>query len=109
MKFVIALALVAAACAAPSADRKINDQNVVDYINSQPGILWKAGMNSRFDGQRTGVLKTLAGVTPESWYAVKALPKAVSTIKDTEVPTSFPGHYPMAYTTPNQCNDKIVN
>merc|ERR1711959_466723 len=89
MKFVIALALVAAACAAPSADRKINDQDVVDYINSQPGILWKAGMNSRFDGQRTGVLKTLAGVTPESWYAVKALPKAVSTIKDTEIPESF--------------------
>ena len=85
MKLVLlALALTAVAYGAPSSDRNINDQSVVDYINNQPGITWKAGMNARFQGQRSGVLKTLAGVQPESWFAVKALPKAVSTIKDSE-------------------------
>merc|ERR1712166_630181 len=88
MKITIACLLVAAAVAAP-VDRLINDQDFVDQINSQPGVLWKAGMSPRFAGQRLSSMKSLTGVTADSAKAVLALPLAVSSIADAGIPDSF--------------------
>lgn len=39
-----------------------NRQQLVDEINSLPGITWKAGINPRFKGQPIGASKSLCGV-----------------------------------------------
>jgi len=85
MKFLCAVCVVAVATAVPL----INDAANVDAINAVPGILWKAGMNERFDGQRLSDVKSLTGVTEDSAAAVMALPHAVSNINDTDIPDTF--------------------
>jgi len=84
---LFALALVA--CAFPS-ERLINDQDFVDKINSEPNILWKAGMNSRWNNVPLSAMKSLAGVKiEESRVAVQNITREVTTIPDTAIPDSF--------------------
>ena len=85
MKLFLFFALAAVAYSAPM----INDKAFVDHINSQPGLLWKAGMNPRFTNAPLSALKSLTGVTPDSWGMVQALPKAVSNISNADIPDSF--------------------
>jgi len=88
MKYTVAalVALVALASAAPM----INDQSIVDKINSVPSILWKAGMNPRFDNTPLSQLKSLNGVKPDSREQALALPRADhSYIADEDIPDSF--------------------
>jgi len=72
-----------------ATQRQVNDQKFVDYINAQPGILWKAGFNSRFNNQPLSSLRDLAGVKPSSWDSVQSRPRAQSKIRDEDVPESF--------------------
>jgi cathepsin B len=88
MKTFVLLALVAAACAAP-ARLYINDQAIVDQINAEPNILWKAGNSPRFTNVPLSELKSLTGVKADSWGMVQALPKHVSNISDDAIPESF--------------------
>jgi len=47
-------------------------------------------MNERFDATPLSAMKSLTGVTPDSWGKVQALPKAdLSFINDTAIPDSF--------------------
>jgi len=85
MKLLIASLCVAAAMAAPM----INDENIIEKINSVPGILWKAGANERFDGLPLSAVKSLTGVLQDSHDAVMRLPEAVSMIPDVAVPDTF--------------------
>jgi len=84
---ILGLALAAVAYAVPT--QMINDQSVVDKINNNTGLLWRAGLNSRFTNVPLSAIKSLAGVKPGSWGAVQALPRAVSNISDTAIPASF--------------------
>merc|ERR1712093_654226 len=84
---LFALALVA--CAFPS-ESLINDQDFVDKINSEPNILWKAGMNSRWNNVPLSAMKSLAGVKiEESRAPVQNITREVTTIPDTAIPDSF--------------------
>jgi len=76
-----------AGAAAVMAEPMVHDQ--VDKINAIPGILWKAGRNTRFDGLPESSVKALCGVKPDSWGMVQALPKAKSAIRDEDIPESF--------------------
>merc|ERR1711871_1745691 len=76
-----------AGAAAVMAEPMVHDQ--VDKINAIPGILWKAGRNTRFDGLPESSVKALCGVKPDSWGMVQALPKAKSAIRDEDIPDSF--------------------
>jgi cathepsin B len=68
----------------------INDQQWVDSINNQPGILWKAGMNPRFTDTPLSALKSLNGVLPDSKELAAKLPVANhSYIADSDIPDSF--------------------
>jgi cathepsin B len=87
MSKVLMLATVIAVAAA--APRMINDQEAVDQINAAPGILWKAGPNPRFDGLPLSAVKSLVGVTSDSLEKVLALPKAETSIADSDIPDSF--------------------
>merc|ERR1719478_764654 len=58
-------------------------------LNNHPGMLWKAGKNTHFDGKRLSDVKSLCGVKSDSLAEVLALPKAESTIADESVPDSF--------------------
>merc|ERR1712028_303059 len=80
--------LVAITSAAP-LDRMVNDQKAVDDINARTDILWKAGYNSKFDGQSLSSFKDLAGVTEDSLEQVLALPKAEFTLEASAVPDTF--------------------
>jgi len=88
MKTCVALiALAAVVVAVPTP--MINDEAFVNQINSVPGILWKAGMNTRFNNVPLSKLKSLTGVKPDSWGKVQALPKEVSNVPDDAIPDSF--------------------
>merc|ERR1719197_1292808 len=91
MKVFALCALAVAAYAVDVSEmRLINDQAFVDKINSNPGLLWKAGMNERFDNTPLSEMKSLTGVTAESWGAVQRMPRAdFSFINDTAIPDSF--------------------
>ena len=67
----------------------INAQDRVDQINSNPGLLWKAGKNVRFDEKPLSHVKSLCGVTPDSWGKVQALPRANHTTPTAAIPDSF--------------------
>merc|ERR1719197_2445284 len=90
MKVFALCALAVAAYAVDVSEmRLINDQAFVDKINSNPGLLWKAGMNERFDNTPLSEMKSLTGVTSESWGAVQRMPRAdFSFINDTAIPDS---------------------
>ena len=50
----------------------------------------QAGMNERFDNTPLSEMKSLTGVTSESWGAVQRMPRAdFSFINDTAIPDSF--------------------
>jgi cathepsin B len=83
----LGLFLMAVAYAAPT--QMINDQDFVDKVNSKPGILWKAGMNSRFNNIPLSAMKSLTGVKPSSWGAVQNITRHVSNISDADIPDSF--------------------
>lgn len=85
--FTLGLALTAVAYAMPT--QMINDQAFVDRINNETGILWRAGQNSRFHNVPLSAMKSLTGVSPSSWGAVQALPRAPSNITDAAIPDSF--------------------
>lgn len=89
MRSISALAVLAVAAYAAPLDRNINDQAFVDQINAQPGILWKAGPNPRFDNTPLSALKSLTGVLSDSWWKVQAVPKAVSNVSDDAIPDTF--------------------
>lgn len=72
-----------------SASGMINAQDRVDQINSNPGLLWKAGKNVRFDEKPLSHVKSLCGVTPDSWGKVQALPRANHTTPTAAIPDSF--------------------
>ena len=80
---------VLSACAVMATalgSNEYTDQRIVDKINAQPNVLWTAGINKRFEGQS---LKSMTGVTAESWGAVQKLPRHKSTIRDEDIPTAF--------------------
>jgi len=77
------------AAIAAAAPTMINDQAVVDKINAIPGILWKAGMNKRFDNLPLSAVKSLTGVKEDSHAQVMALPEAVHNISISDIPDSF--------------------
>jgi cathepsin B len=81
------VALVAVAYCAPT--QMINDHAMVDKINNMTGILWKAGMNQRFNNVPLSAMKSLTGVKPTSWGAVQRIPRAVFDINDETIPESF--------------------
>ena len=59
---------------------------LVDNINSAPGVTWKAEVN----GMEKASFKKLLGVhVGKSWDAVQKLPRAVSSIRDEDIPASF--------------------
>lgn len=59
---------------------------LVDKINSTPGVTWKAEVN----GMEKASFKKLLGVhVGKSWDAVQKLPRAVSSIRDEDIPASF--------------------
>jgi len=107
MRSLLLLTLVAAVTAAP-VDPLINDQAIVDKINAQPGILWKAGMNSRFDGLPLSAVKSLAGVKADSWGMVQALPHEESSIADSDIPDEFDSatNWPKCATVINDIRDQ---
>eukprot|EP00656_Telonema_subtile_P028876 TRINITY_DN315_c0_g1_i2.p1 TRINITY_DN315_c0_g1~~TRINITY_DN315_c0_g1_i2.p1 ORF type:complete len:380 (-),score=90.86 TRINITY_DN315_c0_g1_i2:179-1318(-) len=84
---LLGLALTAVAYAAPV--QMINDQAVVDKINNNTGLLWKAGMNTRFNNLPRSAMKSLTGVKADSWGMVQAIPRANFTIEDSAIPESF--------------------
>lgn len=69
----------------------INDQRVVDAINSQPGILWKAGLSPRFEGMALSAFKAFAGGVhmEASAAALQRLPVVDTMIDDADVPDEF--------------------
>ena len=80
---------VLSACAVMATalgSNEYTDQRIVDKINAQPNVLWTAGVNTRFEGQS---LKSMTGVTAESWGAVQKLPRHKTTIRDEDIPTAF--------------------
>merc|ERR1712216_1057471 len=81
----VALGLAALGLAAPM----INDQGFVDQINNQSGILWTAGFNQRFNSLPLSAMKSLCGVTPESWGKVQAIPRENSSIPVAAIPDEF--------------------
>ena len=89
-KFLVflALSLMAVAYAAPQPTM-INDQAFVDKINAQPGILWTAGMNTRFNNLPLSKMKSLVGVKADSAAMVAALPRVNSSIADSAIPKEF--------------------
>merc|ERR1711981_1455204 len=92
MKIALLLCAASAAIAAPLGNKTmINDQSMVDSINSQPGILWKAGLSPRFEGMPLSEFKAFAGGVhmEASAAAVKQLPEANTGINDADVPDSF--------------------
>jgi len=83
------VALACSTLAAPTAEL-INDQKRIDAINAMPGVLWKAAPSPRFaNGETVSSLRSLTGVTPESWNAVQKLPRHVSVIRDADIPDTF--------------------
>jgi len=102
----MAMSLAAYAAAAPAM--MINDQDFVDKINSQPGILWKAGMNSRFENVPLKAFKSLNGVKPDSWGMVQALPKEETGINDLDIPKEFDSetNWPHCATVINDIRDQ---
>merc|ERR1712017_56040 len=69
----------------------INDQSMVDSINSSPGVLWKAGLSPRFEGLPLSAFKAFAGGVhmEASAAAVRALPEAQLAINDADIPDEF--------------------
>ena len=93
---LMAMSLAAYAAAAPAM--MINDQDFVDKINSQPGILWKAGMNSRFENVPLKAFKSLNGVKPDSWGMVQVTLSVRAQLRvRAVVPSPHDGRY---YTAP---------
>jgi len=92
MKIALLLCAIAAAIAAPLGNETmINDQRVVDAINSQPGILWKAGLSPRFEGMALSAFKAFAGGVhmEASAAALQRLPVVDTMIDDADVPDEF--------------------
>ena len=67
MKIALLLAAFAAVALAAPTRHMVNDKFFVDAINAMPGVLWKAGENTRFDGMSIEDSKSLLGVKPGSW------------------------------------------
>lgn len=62
----IVLACVAALVSGSPELHDLERAKYVDWINNQPGVLWKAGFNPRFKGSPMGSSKSLLGVKPDN-------------------------------------------
>jgi len=90
MSKLLALPLLVACAFALPGSRLINDQDFVNEINSKSGILWKAGMNSRWNNMPLSAMKSVAGVKMEAnTAALRTAPRAVFNMSDDAIPDSF--------------------
>merc|ERR1719313_2493569 len=90
MSKLLALPLLVACAFALPGSRLINDQDFVNEINSKSGILWKAGMNSRWNNMPLSAMKSVAGVKMEAnTAALRTAPRAVFNMSDEAIPDSF--------------------
>jgi hypothetical protein len=55
-----------------SSKHEIERQQLIDEINASPGVLWKAGKNSRFANMPVGASKSLCGVHEHSKAELEA-------------------------------------
>merc|ERR1712028_178358 len=101
--------LVAITSAAP-LDRMVNDQKAVDDINARTDILWKAGYNSKFDGQSLSSFKDLAGGSEDSLEQVLALPNAPRSLVTfgTRVTVDVAGHLPVPLLRRTGCASQLM-
>ena len=60
IKTIVIAALVAAVAAVPVDHIKAREE-MIEYINSRPGVMWKAGRTG-FHGKPVGVARDLCGV-----------------------------------------------
>ena len=64
---------------------------LIDEINASPGVLWKAGVNTRFAGREVGASKSLCGVHAHSKAELesKATLATSAEFNATDLPESF--------------------
>jgi cathepsin B len=81
----------AAMVASAAATQMVNDpdRRIVEEINSNPGLLWKAGYSERFNNMPLSAFKSLCGVKADSWGMVQQLPRPYKNVVADSIPDEF--------------------